>query len=250
MSYSNSGMKAHKFDSEFWRKYFKVYDVLNLCIPYIELKKEFVKYAGAKAGDRILDAGGGTGNIAVELFKNDADVLLLDFSEEALKICKEKEYGIETIYADLSQSLNFEDNYFDGIVSNNVIYTLAKDKRNSVFKEFYRILKPKGRIIISNIKYHFSPFAIYKNHILISVSQNGLFKTLAILVKMIYPTLKMFYYNSLIQKNNQQGNYSFLSQREQENLLKTNGFTIKLSKLVYADQAVMTIAEKINNICR
>ena len=170
--------------------------------------------------------------------------VLLDFSEEALKICEEKEYGIETIYADLSQPLNFEDSFFDGIVSNNVIYTLAKDKRDSVFKEFYRILKPGGKIIISNIKDEFSPFAIYKKHILVSISQNGLFRTLAILVKMIYPTLKMFYYNSLIQKNNQQGSYSFLSQVEQENLLKTNGLTIKLSKLVYADQAVMTIYEK------
>ena len=36
-------MKIGKFNSEFWRKYFKVYDVLNLCIPYTELKKEFVK---------------------------------------------------------------------------------------------------------------------------------------------------------------------------------------------------------------
>ncbi|MDO8639589.1 MAG: class I SAM-dependent methyltransferase [bacterium] len=237
-------MKTHKFDSNFWKKYFKVYDILNLCIPYIELKKEFIKYANVRVGDTILDAGGGTGNVAVELFKNGADVVLLDFSEEALKICKEKESGIKTIYADLSNPLNFKDNSFDGIVSNNVIYTISEDKRDSVFKEFYRILKPEGKIIISNIKVHFSPFAIYKKHILVSVSQNGLFKTLTILIKMIYPTLKMFYYNSLIQKNNQQGSYSFLRQGEQENLLKTNGFTIKLSKLVYADQAVMTIAEK------
>jgi ubiquinone/menaquinone biosynthesis C-methylase UbiE len=53
----------------FWNRYFKVYDVLNYVIPYQELLKEIVKEVEVKEGDLILDAGVGTGNLALVLNK-------------------------------------------------------------------------------------------------------------------------------------------------------------------------------------
>ncbi|MDD5032605.1 MAG: class I SAM-dependent methyltransferase [Candidatus Pacebacteria bacterium] len=238
-------MKKNEFNSEFWEKYFKVYDILNLCIPYIKLKEEFIKYTDPRSKDKILDAGGGTGNIGIELYRKGADVIILDFSKEALAICRQKETNIKTMHADLSEPLQFSDNFFDKIISNNVLYTIPKEKRNKIFKEFNRILKPGGKIIISNIKKGFNPAVIYKEHVFDSIFKDGFCKTFSIIFKMIYPTLKMFYYNSLIKKAEKHNKYSFLEQFDQEALLKNNRFKILLSKIIYANQAVISVAEKI-----
>lgn len=47
-------------------------------------------------------------------------------------------------------SLPFEDNYFDYILSNQVVYFLAhEEKIKKLLNEFKRILKPNGRLIIT-----------------------------------------------------------------------------------------------------
>lgn len=53
-------------DTNFWKKYFRDYDVLNVLIPYQELKNEIIKNLEIKNGDKVLDLGSGTGNIAIE----------------------------------------------------------------------------------------------------------------------------------------------------------------------------------------
>ena len=51
-----------KLDEKFWEKYFKVYDVLNVVIPYKELMAELEKELDLKQDDVVLDVGSGTGN--------------------------------------------------------------------------------------------------------------------------------------------------------------------------------------------
>ncbi len=232
-------------DNKFWKKYFKVYDVLNLCIPYQNLLEELTIALNVKPNEKILDAGGGTGNLTVKLLKKGADITLLDFSKEALVICKKKEARTKTIQGDLTKTLPFANNYFDKIVSNNVIYTINPNKRLKLVKEIYRILKPEGTFVISNIKEGFKPTEIYKIHIKKSMRQNGLLKTFFNILKMLYPTIKIFYYNNLIKKENTSGNYSFLTLETQEELLKEVSFKIiSKTKTVYGNQGLLTIAQK------
>jgi len=54
-------------DTKFWRKYFKSYDILNKAIPYQELLRDIVEAVSVKNGDRIFDAGSGTGNLSILL---------------------------------------------------------------------------------------------------------------------------------------------------------------------------------------
>lgn len=231
----------------FWSKYFKVYDVLNFCIPYQELKNDLVSALKIKPGEFVLDAGGGTGNIAVELSNKGAGVTVFDFSKEALRICKEKDEKINVVSGDLTQKLPFPDNYFDKIVSNNTIYTIKPSKRNQVIKEIYRTLKPKGIFVVSNIRIGFEPLKIYKEHIKKSLKNIGFLNTSKAIINMTWPTTKMFYYNSLIKKEHTKGTYEFLTTEEQENLLKKSGFCLSSeTKIVYGDQGILTIATKQN----
>jgi len=58
----NNGMKN---DSLFWDIYAKLYDTLNLLEPYQRLHQEVLQSLELKGGERILDAGCGTGNFEI-----------------------------------------------------------------------------------------------------------------------------------------------------------------------------------------
>lgn len=231
--------------ADFWRKYFRVYDVLNLCIPYQELVGELVAQTNPQTGERILDAGGGTGNVAMKLAEKGAEVTVFDFSKEALEICNKKNNKIKIICGDLTEKLPFLDNYFDKVVSNNAIYTISPEKRDGTIKEIYRVLKPSGIFVVSNVREGFKPIEIYKEHIKKVIKKDGAVQTIKILLKMAWPTIKMFYYNSLIKKEGAQGSYAFFKKEEQENLLAKNNFTcLSGSNIVYGKQALLTVAKK------
>lgn len=48
--------------SLFWGLYARLYDTLNLLEPYKKLHREVLEKLELKSGERILDAGCGTGN--------------------------------------------------------------------------------------------------------------------------------------------------------------------------------------------
>lgn len=228
-------------DTKFWHKYFKVYDILNLVIPYQDLLNEIMKELDVKRNDLILDAGVGTGNLAVLLEKEGARVMGLDFSKEALDIYKSKNPKVEIILADLTKKLPFPNNHFDKIVSNNTLYALPEKIQSLCVKEFYRILKLGGKVVISNPKQGWSVLAIYSNAISSEVEINGIFKTVGKIIKMILPTTKIFYYNHFIKK---EVHYHFFKIGEQKMLLEKAGFIGCYEKPVYAEQAILVGAYK------
>ncbi|MEK7078016.1 MAG: methyltransferase domain-containing protein [Patescibacteria group bacterium] len=233
-------------DTNFWKKYFQVYDVLNLVIPYQELLKVICDELDIRPGDKILEAGSGTGNLVMEIKKNGASVTGLDSSEEGIKIHKSKDLDANVVQGDLTQKLPFPDNYFDKICSNNTIYTLTQGQQINVVGEFYRILKPGGKIIVSNIKKSYSPIKIYLSHIKTNNQRHGLVKTIIFILKMAVPTIKMFYYNGKIKRAGEMNKYHFLSGEEQKELMKHSGFkNISETKQVFAQQAILNSAYKL-----
>ncbi len=98
-----------------------------------------------------MDAGGGTGRWAIPLAKIGYKVILCDISKGMLDIAKQKvktkklEHLVEFEIGD-SENLRFENNTFDAI-------TVAFGVRNfenlqAGLQEMYRVLKPKGTLII------------------------------------------------------------------------------------------------------
>jgi len=228
---------------KFWAKYFKVYDVLNLLIPYQELLNAVVEELDIKKGEKVLEAGCGTGNLALKIKEKGGEVIGLDNCEEALKVYKRKDSSANTILADLSGKLPFPDNYFDKIASNNTLYTFPKQKQLEILKEFFRILKRGGKVVIANPQKGWSPFKIYVEGIEKNLKQEGFWRTVLKVFKMIVPTAKILYYNAQIKK---ESNYCFLEPKEQRQLLKEAGFSmVSESKEVYADQAILNSASKL-----
>lgn len=98
----------------------------------------------------VLDAGCGTGRFSIELAKKGFDVIGIDSSKEMLRLTllkKNENYinNLQVINGDL-QTLPFKDNSFDTLTCVRVLFHMPFYK--DAIKEFVRVLKPSGKIIL------------------------------------------------------------------------------------------------------
>lgn len=92
----------------------------------------------------ILDAGCGTGFLAKKLEKH-GKVFAIDISPHAIKFAKRRK--IRPKLASVTK-IPFKDNHFDLLVSIDVLYHKRVDDDEKALKEFYRVLKPGGILIL------------------------------------------------------------------------------------------------------
>lgn len=96
-----------------------------------------------KTKDKILDIGIGTGLSAIGFHTLGLEVYGLDYSNEMLGICKQKDIAVDLKQFDLNNTpLPYPSNFFDNISANAILYFL--DKLDNLFKEISRTIKDKG----------------------------------------------------------------------------------------------------------
>ena len=115
---------------------------------WTEVVKDFVDYFKLQNGSRILDVGCGKGFMVYDfkrLYPN-FEVKGIDISEYAIK------NGMNEIKNEISvgscESIPFEDNYFDLVISINTIHNLEKDGCAKSLKEICRVSKKHKFIIV------------------------------------------------------------------------------------------------------
>ncbi len=133
------------------------YDLMNDVMSFgiHRLWKRFtIDVSGVRAGERVLDLAGGTGDLAAKLADRvgmKGQVVLADINAAMLREGRERLVdrglvtNVEYLQAD-AERLPFPDDYFDCV-------TMAFGLRNVTYKEralaaIYRVLKPGGRALI------------------------------------------------------------------------------------------------------
>ena len=127
------------------------YDIMNDLMSgglHRTWKNEFVRMVKPRAGERILDMAGGTGDIAFRMAAAGASVTIADINPAMLEVGRERaaKRGIEGLgwAEENAETLSFADAQFDA-------YTIAFGIRNvtdipAALRSAYRVLKFGGRI--------------------------------------------------------------------------------------------------------
>lgn len=108
------------------------------------------KFLGSVKGQKVIDAGCGTGYLSLQLANRGAHVVASDISEamleEARALASLKRLVIDFRHESSSQLRSVADASVDAVVSNYVLMDLP-DLAGAV-KEFFRVLKSGGRAVV------------------------------------------------------------------------------------------------------
>jgi ubiquinone/menaquinone biosynthesis C-methylase UbiE len=102
----------------------------------------------------ILDAGGGSGALGLALAQKGHFVTVVDLSKSMLDIGKSKADSSELIgsinfvQTNLENMSSFENDIYDYIICEGSVLSFTKHPE-LILKEFYRLLKPNGKALIS-----------------------------------------------------------------------------------------------------
>lgn len=108
-------------------------------------KRLIAAFVGTKPGDRLLDAGCGTGHFAADLQERVASVIALDASLKMLVYAGRKHRIHELVQGDVT-SLPFKADSFDTIMTITVLEFL-KDPQKAL-AEIYRAVRPSGQVVV------------------------------------------------------------------------------------------------------
>lgn len=134
-------------------KYDLMNDLMSMGIHRL-WKKIAVQHCSLRAGQKVLDLAGGTGDLTHAFAKEigvEGQVVLADINAEMLNAGKEKLTNLGTInnvnYLQLNaESLPFPDNYFDCIAIGFGLRNVTQ--KELALAEMFRVLKPGGRVVI------------------------------------------------------------------------------------------------------
>ena len=119
---------------------------------------ELLKIIGPVKGRRVLDYGAGSGQIAVLLRQAGADIEAVEVKYRLVDELKKR--GIKAWH--VSDELVRQ---YDIILMNNAFFYVHPKDRENLLSKFYDLLKPGGRLLLSDIPDFHKRHRWYKNFI-------------------------------------------------------------------------------------
>ncbi|HYF96725.1 MAG TPA: class I SAM-dependent methyltransferase [Patescibacteria group bacterium] len=116
--------------------------------PFAQFAKKFVPEKSL-----ILELGAGIGQDGLWFAREGFDVIQTELGETGLEVAREAAKAkniknIKIMKLDMTGSYPFSDNYFDVVYAHSCIQYFTKVETEKIFKEIYRVLKPKGILAV------------------------------------------------------------------------------------------------------
>lgn len=111
-----------------------------------------IDWVAPKAGERGLDIGTGTGNLAGKFLDKGIPMAGIDQSKEMLKHCGRKHPQMELKLGNFL-AIPYLDGQFDFIVSSFALHHISDEQKILALGEMRRVLKPHGRICITDLMF-------------------------------------------------------------------------------------------------
>ncbi len=96
---------------------------------------------------RLLHAGCGDGEVDASLIA-EFEIMALDCSRRALEIYLANNGQVTNVLQASILNLPFEDESFDGVYNLGVMDHFSEDDIQKIFREFYRVLRPGGQVLL------------------------------------------------------------------------------------------------------
>ena len=228
----------------FWTRYFTVYDTLNQARPYQAMIARQVDLVEPAPGDRVLDAGTGSGNLAAALARRGARVTGIDFCEPAFELARPKAPDATFQFGDLTRPLPFETASFDKVTCSAVLHVLSEDQQRFALTELGRVLRPGGRLVVTAFANGFSALKVYAETLRAERRATTLAATAAFGLRYSWNTARVLYYVWRIQRQHRRGAYAYVDEGSLRALLTSAGLEPQSLERTLAGQCVTALAVK------
>lgn len=227
-----------------WNRYMQCYDALTRVESYTRNIDDIASMAAPCFGARILDAGSGTGTLSMLLRERGADVTSLDFSEEALRHHLRKDPAAKVLRASLEEPLAFDAESFDLVCCTSVLFALSRSGCNTAVREFFRVLRPGGKTIISVAAPSKKNGTLFAKHLGRMVSHNTPARQRMSALLDMPRMARVMYYNYRLQQLPDWQGYHRFSEQELHELLENAGFANIAIGRTYSESFFLAVATK------
>jgi ubiquinone/menaquinone biosynthesis C-methylase UbiE len=218
---------------EFWDRYLRAYDALNRFGDYQSGLRQMADRLAVGPGSAVLDAGSGTGNLSILLQARGADVTSLDFSPVAVEIHRSKASSAKVLQASLESPLPFPGGSFDRVVCASVLFTLTRAGCMLALREFRRVLRPGGLLLVTAIKPKHSKLEAFWAHLRSRLKSQSFPCFVREMSRTIGPLLRVLYYNYRIYGLARQGSHRSFTAEELVEVVAGAGFVGARCELTY-----------------
>jgi ubiquinone/menaquinone biosynthesis C-methylase UbiE len=228
----------------FWTSYFTVYDTLNQARPYQAMIRRQLEMLAPRPGDRVLDAGTGSGNFAAVLTAAGAVVTGVDFCEPAFALARQKAPSATFEFGDLTQPLRYADGAFDAVACSAVLHVMNGAEQAFAIGEMARLLRPGGRLVVTAFAEGFSAIAVYLEALRAERRARGVVAAAAHGLRYSWHTARILSYVWRIQRQHRRGAFEYVSEHSLSLMLTDAGLEPQALERTLAGQCVTVLATK------
>ena len=196
------------------------------------------------AGERVLDAGTGSGNLAAALARPGIHLVGIDFCEPAFALARQKAPAAHFQFGDLTRPLAFADNAFDHVACSAVLHVLSAAEQRFALGELARVLRPGGRLVVTAFAEGFSALKVYAESLREERRATSLGGAVTFGLRYSWNTARILYYVWRIQRQHRRGAYAYVNEQTLSQLLTEAGLVPQTLERTLAGQCVTALAVK------